>query len=206
MHTASIIKSKSLVEHFHDSVNSAVKNQGIDTSEETIHYLVNILSAFSRSEYLFKQTEEGFDQTPLAFMYMEALSENSLSNRIRILRKLGDTALFIVGVFSESFDRKVVAADYYIAMGGSAYSSVSEVMGNRFNNKAGQSLFDELTQKFVDFVDVLNEVSEHESINNDIDIIRLHEHWLKTGSKRALLLLKELGVHTAESPDLDYKH
>ena len=193
MNTASIIKSKSLVEHFHSSVNSAVKNQGIDASEETIHYLVNILTAFSRSEYLFQQTQEGLDQTPLAFMYLEALSENSLANRIRILRKLGDTALFLVGVFSESFDRKVVAADYYIAMGGNAYSGVSEVMGNRFNNKSGQHLFDELTQKFVDFVDVLNEVSEHESMNNNLDIMRLHEYWLKTGSKRASAFARRIG-------------
>ena len=84
MNDASIIKNKSLNGYFHDSVNSAIKNQRIDTSEETIQYLVNILTAFSRSEYFFQHTEEGFDQKPLAFIYLEAFSESSLTNRIRI--------------------------------------------------------------------------------------------------------------------------
>ena len=180
MNEATIIKDKSLNEYFHDSVNSAIKNQRVDASDETIHYLVNILTAFSRSDYFYQKTEEGFDQKPLASMYLKAFLESSLSNRVRILRKMGDTALFVAGFFSESFDRRAINSDYYIAMGGNAYSGISAVMGKRFKNKAGQQLFDDLTQKFVDFVDVLNEVSKHNTMYNNLDIMRLHEYWCKT--------------------------
>ncbi|MCI0507581.1 MAG: hypothetical protein L0Z73_15925 [Gammaproteobacteria bacterium] len=94
-----IITNHSLQEYFFDSVNAAVKNQRIDTSDETIYYLVNLLTAFSRSEDLFVYSEDGVSLKPLALMYTDVLSEIAPIERIRILQKLGDTALFICGVF-----------------------------------------------------------------------------------------------------------
>ena len=54
-------------------------------------------------------------------MYSDALEEESGEARNQILRRLGDVALFISGVFSRSLKRRVVDVDYYIAMGGGAY-------------------------------------------------------------------------------------
>ena len=57
-----------------------------------------------------------------------------------------------------------------------------------------RSVFGELSEKFVGFVDVLNEVSERTSCSSNADLLRLYEKWLKTGSPRSGQLLVERGV------------
>jgi hypothetical protein len=204
--TANIITKRSLKGFFFDSVNAAVKNQQVNTSDETIHYLVNLLTSFSRSEGLFHYSEDGVSLKPLAIMYTDALSESTLAERIRILQRLCDTALFISGVFPDSLNRCLVDVDYYIAMGGNAYACVSDSMRGHYRNDTAQSLYDELTNKFVDFVDVLSEVTEQKLFASDHDIMRLYEVWIRTGSKRAKLILNKLGIDPVKASTPDYKH
>jgi hypothetical protein len=201
-----IITKKSLQEYFFDSVNAAVRNQQIETSDETIYYLVNLLTSFSRSEGLFQYNEDGVSLKPLALMYTDALSETALAERIRILQKLGDTALFISGVFSDSLNSRLVDVDYYIAMGGNAYSYLSDSMRSYYRNTAVQPLYEELTNKFVDFVDVLSEVTENKLFASDYDIMRLYEVWMRTGSKRSEMILRKLGIDPVQASTPDYKH
>jgi hypothetical protein len=201
-----IITNKSLQEYFYDSVNSAVRNQQIDTSDETINYLVNLLTTFSRSEDLFEYTEDGVMLKPLALMYTDALSETALIERVRILQKLGDTALFISGVFSDSLNRKIVDIDYYIAMGGNAYSYLSASMRNHYRGSSVHPLFEELTEKFVAFVDVLSEVTESQWQASNYDIMRLYEVWMRTGSERTKAILKKMGIDPVSGSTPEYKH
>ncbi len=202
-----IITNKSLQAYFFDSVNDAVKNQQIDTSDESILYLVNLLTTFSRSEDLFHYDEEGVSLKPLALMYSDALAENTPSLRIRILQKLGDTALFISGVFSDSLNTRLVDMDYYIAMGGNAYACISDSLRHqRINAASQQSVYEELTRKFVHFVDVLSEVTENKSVASDYDIMRLYEVWMRTGSKRTEAILQKLGIDLVRTPIPAFKH
>jgi hypothetical protein len=55
-------------------------------------------------------------------------------------------------------------------------------------------VFAELADNFVRFVDVLSEVSERASLGSNVDLLRLYERWLKTGSRRSGQLLAERGV------------
>jgi hypothetical protein len=193
-HAHRLTTHPSLQAYFHQSVRGAVDNQRLDASDHAIHYVTSLLSLFSRSEDLFVKSGEGFGLKPLALMYADAVADASAAGRVRILQKLGDTALFITGVFSDSLNRKAVDADYYIAMGGSAYSGVSSTFGHRFHDHAAQALFNELTEKFVAFVDVLAEVCERANFSNNSDVMRLYEMWLRTGSKRAGKKLQEMGI------------
>lgn len=204
--TSQLITNPSLQAFFHQSVQGAISNQKLEASEESAQYLANLLTLFSRSEDLFEQTADGVDLKPLALMYADAASNSTAAGRIRILQKLGDTALFITGVFADSLNRKIVDVDYYIAMGGSAYSSVSSTMGSRFQDRAGQKLFDELTEKFVAFVDVLAEVCEQANFNNNSDVMRLYEVWIRTGSKRAHSRLQKLGITPTPGSRPDFRH
>jgi hypothetical protein len=61
-------------------------------------------------------------------------------------------------------------------------------------------VFAELAAKFQRFVDALNEVSEMSYRHSDRDVLRLYEIWLKTGSRRAYGLLRQLGVDAAVVP------
>ena len=200
-----LITHTSIKEYFNDCVNDALKNQQIDAQLETTHYLVNLLTEFSRSEQLFEATETGYGIKPLAFTYAEAISsEAGTTERTRLLQKLGDTALFIAGIFADSFYRKLIDIDYYIAMGGNAYASVSDNMRNR--SEAAQILFEELTGKFTDFVDVFGEVSERSNLSSNSDVLRLYEIWMRTGSRRAAKRLRFLGIEPITTSKPDFHH
>ena len=201
-----LITNTSIKEYFHDSVNQAITNQQIEVSAETAYYLVNLLTVYSRSEQLFEKTEHGVDLKPLALIYADALNEPNVLERARLLQRLGDTALFIAGVFTDSLNRKLVDVDYYIAMGGNAYSSVSETLRGPHRNVSVKSLFEELTAKFTEFVDVLNEVSEKSNLSSNVDILRLYEIWIRTGSKRAAGQLRRFGIQPVSSSQPDYQH
>ncbi|WP_455205189.1 hypothetical protein [Kaarinaea lacus] len=206
LNNSNLITNKSIQEFFHDSVHNAVENQQIDASGETIFYLVNLLTAYSRSEQLFEQTHYGIDVKPLALIYAQACEQPNQVERMRLLQRLGDTALFISGIFSESLNRKLVDIDYYIAMGGNAYASVSDTMRNSYHSEAAQQLFEELTEKFTDFVDVLSEVSENANLSSNGDVLRLYEIWIRTGSKRAEAKLRKLGIDPVSSSKAEFQH
>ena len=201
-----LITNTSIKEYFHDTVSEAIANQQINASAETVYYLVNLLTLFSRSDQLFDKTEEGIDIKPLALIYADAINEPRVVERTRLLKKLGDTALFIAGVFADSLNRKLVDVDYYIAMGGTAYSSVSETMRGMYYNGAAKQLFNELTEKFTEFVDVLGEVSEKSNLSSNADIMRLYEIWIRTGSKRAAGQLRRLGIEPVKSSQPHFQH
>lgn len=158
----SIVTHTSLRDYFHGELIDAMRNQHIAAGHATLHYLTNLLAMFARSEALFERSDggDGVAIKPLAMTYGEALHENGAQRRTRLLQRLGDTALFIAGMFTDSLKSRIVDVDYYIAMGAAAYSSLSDAAQHDVSLGRAASIFDELTRKFRDFVDVLNEVSE----------------------------------------------
>lgn len=201
-----LITNTSIQEYFHQAVSEAVVNQEINTSDEAVCYLVNMLTLFSRSEYLFEQTSDGVSLRPLALIYADALNEPRVAERTKLLQRLGDTALFIAGVFTDSLNRKLVDVDYYIAMGGNAYSTVSDILRGVYRNDSAKMMFKELTEKFTDFVDVLAEVGEKSKLSSNADVLRLYEIWIRTGSRRAAGQLRRLGIEPIGASQPHFRH
>lgn len=187
-----VITGINLREHFHESVSKAVVNQSIDISEHTIIYIVNLLTTFTHSNELYDQSPDGLKLRPLAHLYTEAATVSSENDRNRVLKRLGDVALFITGIFSDSLAQRLVGVDYYISMGGNAYGYLSEVLKSRA--QVHGNIFDELSTKFTEFVDLLGEVSEQSNLNSHKDLLRLYDFWMKTNSKRAARQLKKHGI------------
>lgn len=198
-HQGSLITEKSAQEYFQDSISDALSNQKVEAAEYTVYYVVNLLASFIRSENLFERTPDGVIIKPLAELYAEAIEGRSSADQHRALRRLGDVALFVSGVFSQSLNRKVIDVDYYCAMGGSAYGYLSENLRGSAGTRALTEVFEELSKKFVDFVDVLAEVSERTHMNNDADIMRVYELWVRTGSRRAERTLRSIGIEPSEA-------
>jgi len=201
-----LITETSLQEYFQGSVSDALDNQNVKAGDDTIHYVVNLLTSFSRAERLFERTPDGMMIRPLALLYAEAAEGKTVDERNRALRRLGDVALFISGVFSQSLNRCVVDVDYYVSMGGSAYSHLSDTMRASNRGRAMSSIFDELASKFVAFVDVLGEVSEGPNRRNDIDVLRQYELWLRTGSERAADRLRAAGIQPSTGASSRLRH
>ena len=190
----SLLAVTSLREFFHDSVQTALRQQRVAVDDHTEHYVVNVLTMFARSEELFEKTPEGARLRPLAHMLAEASEAPTAQRRDETLRRLGDVSLFVAGFFAQSFARKLVDVDYHIAMGGRAYGTLAESMRGSLRGQAFAVVFLELAQKFQRIVDVLNEVAEMAYQHTDKDILRQYEIWLKTGSPRAYGILRRLGV------------
>lgn len=190
----SLVAVANLREFFHESVQAALRKQRVAVDDHTEHYVVNVLTVFSRSEKLYESTPEGVRLRPLAHMLADASEARSTQQRDEALRRLGDVSLFIAGFFAQSFARKLVDIDYHIAMGGRAYGTLAENLRGTLRGPAFTALYTELAQKFQRLVDVLNEVAEMAHTHSDKDILRLYEIWLKTGSPRAHSLLRRLGV------------
>jgi len=179
-----VVRRESAAEYFKELVEGALAHQRIAAGELTSFYVVNLLTGF-----LQRPAEE--DETPLAFRLAEALDAAGVRQRAN-LRQIGDESLFISGFFADSLTRKLVDVDYYVSIGGTAYTALSRYETNTFS-----PVFAELAENFVRFVDVLSEVSERASLcstSSNADLLRLYERWLKTGSRRSGQLLAERGV------------
>ena len=189
-----ILSSESIREFFQDLLSRAIENQRARVQPFTELYLVNLLHEFLMSEALFVQSDDGtWHQKPLAFLLKEALEEPGPA-RVHMLRRLGDTSLFVSGFFPDSLSRRsnLVDVDYYIAMGGRAYDAVG-VLAAR-HARAEKTLWDELSEKFRLLVDLLNEVSERTLASTNAGLVRLYERWMKTGSERLATALVKQGV------------
>jgi hypothetical protein len=189
-----LIVGTTLQEYFRASVRSALLHQQVRAEPETEHYLVSLLAQFLRTERLFGTVGERLDLKPLALLHAEALGSPHAGSRQRALRRLGDVALFVAGVFADSLKRKVVDADYYIALGGGAYARLSDTLSRSAGGWPFGAVFEELAGKFADFADVLGEVSESGRLDSHEDVLRLYEVWLRTGSRRAAARLRALGL------------
>jgi hypothetical protein len=190
----SVVAVTSLREFFRDAFHAASERQHLAIDENAEAYVVNLLTMFSRAEAFYEETADGLRIKPLAHMLAESLEAPSLCARQRSLQRLGDVSLFVAGFFARSFARKLIDIDYHIAMGGNAYGSLADTMQRSWSSRCIAAVYAELSRNFQRLVDALNEVSEMSYRHSDADVLRLYEMWMKTGSRRALGLLRTLGV------------
>lgn len=200
-----VLPVANLREFFRDALHGALQKRQLAVEDQTEHYVVNLLTLFSRSEELYDNTAEGKRLKPLVVMLSEALEARSEGDRNRGLQRLGDVSLFVAGFFAQSFARKLIDIDYHIAMGGRAYATLAEAMSRGKGRVLGH-VFGELANNFQPMVDALNEVSESSYSHSDKDILRLYEIWLKTGSRRSYEILKRLGVEPAAAAGTTFAH
>jgi hypothetical protein len=190
-----LMQVTNLREFFRDSISDAMVSNSLEADSHTTHYVVNLLTLFSRAESFHDPADEAEGIKPLALMLSDALDASTPEQRRFGLQRLGDVSLFIAGFFADDLQRSVVDLDYYISMGGGAYSSLSTQSGGTVRGRATGAIFAELGDKFQQFVDVLNDIRLQADSASDSDVLRQYEIWLKTGSARAARLLRNQGIH-----------
>jgi len=183
-----------LCDYFRESIDAVIDQQGVSLDPHATHYVVNMMTLFSRSEELYEDDGESYGIKPLALMLADAADAPSAAHRNHLLQRIGDVALFISGFFVESLANKAVDIDYYIHMGENAYGSLSEETRGTFRGNAFADIYRELAIKFQILIDVLHEVRDSACPNCNTNVLRTYEIWLKTGSRRAENLLRQQGV------------
>jgi hypothetical protein len=187
-----VLSAQSIHEFFRELLALAIENQRARVQEATELYLANLLSGFLQTESLLVREEDGtLQRKPLALLLRDALDEEGIA-RAQALRRLGDTSLFVSGMFSDSLSSSLVDVEYAIAMGSRAYDALGDVAER--HGRGARSLWDELSEKFSQLVEVLNEVSERTLASSNAGLLRIYEKWMKTGSARVAMLLAEHGV------------
>jgi hypothetical protein len=189
-----VMPVRNLCDYFRQSIDTVIEQQGVTLDPHATHYVVNMMTLFSRSENFYEDDGEIYGIKPLALMLADAADAPSPEHRNHVLRRIGDVALFISGFFVDSLANKAVDIDYYIHMGENAYGSLSEETRGTFRGNAFGEIFRELACKFQILTDVLNEVRDGPCPDSDLNVLRTYEIWLKTGSKRAERLLRAQGV------------
>jgi hypothetical protein len=174
-----------LNEFFHEAVSTAMRNQGVESTEHAEFYLVNLLAGFAKAP---------IDDQPLALQLAEATLATP-EERARHLRIVGDRSLYVSGFFEGSLSRRLVDVDYCIRLGGTAYRQLADLpAARREPGVPSVDVFRELAAKFARFVDVLAEVSEWGAVSSDAGVLALYERWVRTGSAWIERRLRARGV------------
>jgi hypothetical protein len=194
-----LVTTLGIRDHFRDQVLTSLQRQRLAVGDVTAGYLVDLLTRFADPARLFSRGRDGLEIRALAEHYADAAHADGAKQRRLALKKLGDVALFIAGVFSGYLNRRVVDVDYYVAMGCGAYRELHGQVGAALGRDVG-GVFDELARKFPRLVDVLADVGEASHLGASQDLLREYELWLRTGSARSRARLRRRGVEPVAQP------
>lgn len=194
---ARVLKDETPLEYFREQVVAALQRQKVETSAFTEYYLVDLLARCVEGRAL-AAAEPGADAMPLSMLYLRALNAAS-RERARLLRAMGDTALFVSGFYPESVLERVGDLRFYHRLGGDAYLRLSREADD--HGAFAPDVFGELAERFREFADVLSLVSEASRASTPASVLRLYERWLQTGSRLAAERLAREGVVPIEPGD-----
>lgn len=152
--STTVVTDSNLLAYFRDLVQGAISKKRVELTEDSEFYVVNLLSDLKKSEKFFDTHGGRLEETPLALL-LERATHSDASTRIRTLKMLGDTALFVAGIFPERATRRFNSLDYYIRMGGGAYLTLATTLPGQ---KTFTEIFEEMGMKFKTLVDILNEI------------------------------------------------
>jgi hypothetical protein len=176
---------------FFEFVRSAFAARGVTASPEAEHYLVNLLAGFLRAQ------PERFARA----LGPELLAASQLDpiHRSLRLRDVGDTTLFLAGIFLDHIEAKPAATEYYFAIGRTAYGRLAELAESSRALAVHAPTFAELSGRFVEFVRVLSAIADRELFAGSERLMAVYRRWLATGNPRDAARLIARGVIPATS-------
>jgi hypothetical protein len=176
-------------EFFRELVQGAMQAQGFEPAEQTEYYLVQLLARHMRMQ------DDILDR-PLGITFLEA-TNRAPAEQVQSYKLVGDTALFIAGLFAECLERSVVQPSYYVELGQLSYRRIADIGGRRL-----RELFEDLAKQFVDLVRILSEISTRDLFASDKDTLRIYRRWLLTRGANDASLLVRRGIIPSEASKL----
>ena len=182
-------------DYFGEGLDQAFSHLKMQASPLSKNYLVDLLQYYMLAANLFPVDEETgrHKRETLAETYLKSQTL-PLVQKIEVLRKLGDTSLYISGFFGDSLNRKIVDIDYYADMGGTAYGTLARITSDEKLSK----VYSDFSHRFLNFVDALTFMSQQSLVQSDEDLLRLYDRYVTTGSRIAEEQLLKKGLLSAE--------
>ena len=163
---------------FYEVLTEALQAAKVEVTEPAGYYLVSLMGDFTRAR---------LPDEPLAMKLAQARTAEP-GDRVKGLKEVGDTSLYVAGFFTESLSRKLVDADYYIGLGRGAYAELAGHLNGSLTD-----VYRELSDKFPAFVEVLAAVRRRIDFAG-CDIVQLYQHWLRSRDAWVEKKLRALGV------------
>lgn len=180
------LKVESPAEYFSEALGAALEKRKLEVTPHTNLYLVQLLQFYLMTENL--DTDSTLAESLLKAYQAER------TTKLEMLKKLGDTSLYISGFFGDSLRRKIIDIDYYADIGGSAYAALA----SEYGHDVRAHVFSDISKRFLDYVDLLTCVSQSAQVQTNQDLLRLYERYVITGSELAKEQLLEKGIITNE--------
>jgi hypothetical protein len=172
---------------FRERLTSALDRRRLPASETTRVYLVELLASFARGASRARLGR------PLALQLADA-AEAEGPEKIRLLRTMGDTALYVLGFFEDHLERRGITRSYVVAMGGRAYSSAESLAAYSPSEAARRQVYGELADGFEGYVEAIDDVRESTALRTPQDIVKLYDKWKRTRSPKVAARLQREGV------------
>lgn len=167
---------------FSDLLCEALAAEKLVLPDAAHAYLLQLMTEYAERDALYAATTRDERGTPaLALLYQRAHS-SAPHERFNAYRQLGDTALVVGGLFSPHIERSLVDLNYYVKMGGAAYSQASTLSsGSIF-----QTVLSSLASCFGRVVEVLTRVAEKTTLPVAKDVASLYERWIRSPNSEEL--------------------
>ena len=139
-----IVSGISLQSFFFDQFLMINKKFQKPLSQVVIYYLSLVMDKFGQSEEFF-DIEKGRVQNKKLGLKILQLNKSSIKQQIRILKEVGDGALFLYGYFPDSVENKILNRNYYKKIGQLAYKKLNNLVPSFYEV---DSFYSRLSEEF----------------------------------------------------------
>lgn len=174
---------------FQLQLTAAFSRRRIEARPETEAYIAGVLVDYGLHSPPLDR--------PLVISLNEALASRP-SERVSRLRRTGDAALCLAGIFAPHVERTVGSLGLYVYVGSVAYQRAADASKGQDTIDAPVDALKELGEGFPRFVDALHEVAEASALGTlTRDIVTLYDRIRAAGSERAAEELARQGLFPA---------
>lgn len=164
---------------WHELITDAQASSGIQLDLSIESYLVHTLINYTQRPDIAARI--------FAVDYLLAQNKQGQVRNVQ-LRELADQCLLYAGLFPQHAKRRNVSASYYVDIGRSAYSDLSN------EDNAWSDIFSDLSDNFVTLMDTLLAIHHIDSNEPDdfiLDPLLALKTWQQTRSQKALQLFQQ---------------
>jgi hypothetical protein len=162
--TNDIILETSLQAFFYDQLHEVNKKNLNPLPNESVYYSSLIMDHFGESQKYFEVEEGKVREKILGTKLLESSGKPRPVQK-RMLRDIGDTALFMCGYFSDSVNKKLIDLSYYHELGRIAYRRLNSYIPELYDYP---EFYDLLSDRFQHLAEMIYLVSkQNEGLNTD---------------------------------------
>lgn len=164
-----LVTNKQVVALWQEVICEAQQQCSIQLNPQLETYLVSLLMRYSNQPELAVRI--------FATSFLEA-QQSRQQKRMASLQIVGDECLIYAGLFPQAAEKRHVKVSYFVDLGRSAYSAVSQTAND---------LYWSLAIQFVSLMDVLQAIRP----SSDLLPLTAFEQWEELGSQRAFKILEQ---------------